>query len=87
MGGAARAGQAEVMALNSGPGPRLYGRDAACETVAEVAPPPVSNVTEHDEGGVMAEPVGVTGLGIRPSWSAGPKPLDTEMLRRLLPDP
>src|ERR1700759_44694 len=48
MGGAARAGQAEVRALNSGPGPRRYGRDAAWETVAAVV-----GAARHGHGAVL----------------------------------
>jgi DNA-binding CsgD family transcriptional regulator len=48
MGWAARAGQARVMALNSGPGPRLYGRDAACETLAGVV-----SAARHGHGTVL----------------------------------
>src|SRR5579875_2839520 len=48
MGWPARAGQAGVMALNSGPGPRLYGRDAACETLAGVV-----SAARHGHGAVL----------------------------------
>jgi hypothetical protein len=40
-------------------------------TVADVAPPDDENVTAHAAGAAMGEPVGVTGLGIKPSLSAG----------------
>jgi hypothetical protein len=43
-------------------------------TEAEVAPFDDANVTAHDFGAAMGEPVGVTGLGMRPSLSAGTLP-------------
>src|SRR5580692_2382261 len=43
-------------------------------TVAEVAPAADANVTEQEVGGAIADPVGVAGLGISPSPSAGAVP-------------
>ncbi|HLX50349.1 MAG TPA: hypothetical protein VKS82_18635 [Streptosporangiaceae bacterium] len=43
-------------------------------TSADVLPLADENVTVHELGGAMGEPVGVAGLGIRPSPSAGAVP-------------
>src|SRR6516165_5228003 len=43
-------------------------------TVADVAPLAEANVTVQDDGGAIAEPVGVAGFGISPSPSAGGVP-------------
>jgi hypothetical protein len=43
-------------------------------TVADVAPFDDANVTAHDFGAATGEPLGVTGLGMRPSLSAGTEP-------------
>ncbi|MGO9196661.1 MAG: hypothetical protein ACLQK4_05995 [Acidimicrobiales bacterium] len=40
-------------------------------TSADVAPLAEANVTVHLEGGATGEPVGVAGLGMRPSLSTG----------------
>jgi hypothetical protein len=40
-------------------------------TVCEVAPEEEEKVTVHEEGGATGEPVGVAGLGMSPSLSAG----------------
>jgi hypothetical protein len=43
-------------------------------TVADVAPLAEANVTVQDDGGAIAEPVGVAGFGISPSPSVGGVP-------------
>ena len=43
-------------------------------TVADVAPLAEAKVTVQDDGGAIAEPVGVAGFGISPSPSAGGVP-------------
>src|SRR5690349_16167365 len=54
---------------------RLFSLAAIQElTVADVAPPAEANVTVQDDGGAIAEPVGVAGFGISPSPAAGGVP-------------